>query len=174
MDALRRLLGLDGGVAEPAQEPPAPEPPHERVTMTSGRPTVLGRGWRLEVVGESYRQDAIRSAAESSAISLGGRTPVQAVLRPEPDNPHDQNAIAVMVGRWHVGYIGREDAAILRPGLWRLMEQRSAPIALEGVITGQPTLGVFLSFDPAEFGLDRELFSKEPGRSVTEAESKAP
>ena len=34
-------------------------------------------------------------------------------LRPEPDNPHDANALAVYAGRSKVGYIPRKDNALI-------------------------------------------------------------
>lgn len=57
----------------------------------------------MGVAGESYRQSAL-----SSLISLDG--PLVATLIPEPTNPHDKNAIRVVVNGQHVGYLKREAA----------------------------------------------------------------
>lgn len=56
------------------------------------------------VVGEGYRQDDLRSVA---GMENGVRTVeyVTAQLVPEPTNPHDRDAIRVLVGGAHVGYI---------------------------------------------------------------------
>lgn len=114
----------------------------------------------LEVVGESYYQDALWRI-------VGGiredrvRHDVVAMLLPEPDNEYDRNAIAVRISGLHVGYLSRHDAAAYLPGLRAIMEANPGlPIALEGVIVGGGEredgfgrLGVFLEHDPADFGL---------------------
>jgi hypothetical protein len=125
----------------------------------------------LEVVGESNYQDALWTV-------VGGRRreavryETQAVLEPEPHNPHDQNAIKVLVEGHHVGYMSREDAAAYRPGLLRLMkESPTGRVALEAqVVGGGPRrdgvgfLGIFLDHDPADFGLARQQVPS--GRSL--------
>jgi HIRAN domain len=64
----------------------------------------------LEVVGESRYQDALWAI-------VGGRRrdavryETEAVLEPEPHNPHDPNAIQVLVEGHLVGYLSRENAA---------------------------------------------------------------
>ena len=56
------------------------------------------------VAGEGYRQAELRSVA---GMVSGVRTIeyVTAQLVPEPTNPHDRNAIKVLVGGAHVGYV---------------------------------------------------------------------
>jgi rubrerythrin len=115
----------------------------------------------LEVVGESYRQDTLW------AVVGGFRTdPVRhrthALLVPEYDNPHDTNAIQVLIGGERVGYLSRDDAAEYRPGLQALMRKSTnGLVALDAVIVGggpRPDgvgrLGVFLDHDPADFGIE--------------------
>jgi hypothetical protein len=97
-----------------------------RLAYTIGKPSVLrevlgdipvrsGRRRRKQprrvrshdfmgVAGESYRQSAL-----SSLISAGG--PFLATLIPEPTNPHDNNAVKVLVNGRHVGYLKRETAS---------------------------------------------------------------
>ena len=119
----------------------------------------MGGGETLEVVGESYYQAHLWRL-------VGGfhedrvRIAVRAVLDPEPDNPHDANAVRVLVDDGVVGYLSREDAASYLPGLQALMRERESPIALDGhVVGGGPRregigmLGVFLDHDPADFGV---------------------
>lgn len=122
-------------------------------------PVVLHGGETLEVVGESYRQDALWELAGGFSADLI-RCEATAVLAPEPENPHDPNAIKVLVGGRHVGYLSRADAAVYLPGLRRLMALHGRPIALYGQIVGGGQredglgmLGVFLDHDPADFGL---------------------
>lgn len=62
-----------------------------------------------EIRGESHYQDALSEIC-------GGKTPdghlheCQAELRPEPDNPHDPNAVAVFIADNKVGYLPRLSA----------------------------------------------------------------
>ncbi|MBT2515809.1 HIRAN domain-containing protein [Arthrobacter sp. ISL-30] len=74
-----------------------------------------------EIVGESYREAQITAAL--------GRRPkldeeieqvAEALLIPEPDNPHDANAISVRVRGHVVGYLPRELADAYRPALHRI------------------------------------------------------
>jgi hypothetical protein len=114
----------------------------------------------LDVVGESYRQDALW-------LIVGGNTTehvrhdVVAILTPETKNPKDANAISVWVDGSLVGFLSREDAERYRPGLIALCQRHRRPVALRGHIIGGGLredgqigyLGVFLDHDPAEFGL---------------------
>lgn len=129
-------------------------------TQRSVEVTLLSGGQSLEVVGESYRQDALWSI-------VGGRThehvrqDVVAVLVPETANAHDPNAISIWINGLQVGFLGRLDAATYRPGLVALWQQHGKQIALSGQVVGGGRLddgsigflGVFLEHDPADFGL---------------------
>lgn len=69
---------------------------------------------RLDVVGESFHQDAIsavsgRRGAEALSFDC------VAVLVPEERNPHDPLAIAVQVDGRVVGHLGRQDARLYHP-----------------------------------------------------------
>ncbi len=58
-----------------------------------------GRTYLIGIVGESFYQDAI------AALKVGDRVE----FRHEPDNPHDQNAVAVVTGGGAlIGYVRRE------------------------------------------------------------------
>ncbi len=63
----------------------------------------------LEVVGESHYQDNLNAVC-------GGRTKdgvdliVDAMVAPEPDNPHDPNAVKVEIQGRIVGHLIRRDA----------------------------------------------------------------
>jgi tetratricopeptide (TPR) repeat protein len=151
MGVLRRLLG-GGPTKTTAQAGPSPNPPLTPTALLSG-------SHDIEVVGESHYQDALWRA-------VGGRTSeylrimTEAVLVPEPDNPHDQNAISVWISGMRVGYFSREDAAEYRAGLLALQAQTRCWIALPAVIAGggmrangPGLLGVWLAHDPSDFGL---------------------
>lgn len=64
----------------------------------------------LEVVGEaSYRQN-LRSLFGADE----GRRYFQAELCPEPDNPHDPNAVKVLIDGKTVGYLSRRMAQVYK------------------------------------------------------------
>lgn len=132
--------------------------------MSSETPVALIEGYEdLEVVGESHYQDHLWRI-------VGGRSPERvrqpcaAILVAENDNRYDPNAISVWIEQGRVGYLSRNDATALRPGLLAAQEKHGQPIALAGVICGggidRPDgphgmgfLGVFLSYDPPQFGI---------------------
>lgn len=110
LNLLRRLIGgsTSSDPSAPTHVPPMPSLSARMVRPT--RPDAV-----LEVVGESHRQDALM-------ILSGGRTedgPVNvehiAVLMPDPANPYDSNAVAVIAGGQHVGYLSRADAELWTP-----------------------------------------------------------
>jgi len=113
----------------------------------------------LRVVGESFHQDILW-------VIVGGRTrdpvrhEIHALLVAEHGNPHDPDAVSVWIAGHRVGHLGREDAGLLRPGLIRLQRQHKRAIALPGHVIGGGadgdrlrSLGVFLTFDAAAFGV---------------------
>ena len=146
---LNRRASADRSAAASAPAQVAP-PPATNVVLFGGRHD-------LEVVGESQYQDAL---GERPAAARPSASEVQAVLLPEPDNPYDPNAITVLIDGAKVGYLCRDDAHAYRPGLLALGARYQALIALAGVVVGggmrqdgPGLLGVWLSHDPADFGL---------------------
>jgi hypothetical protein len=120
---------------------------------------LLGGSHDLEVVGESHYQDTLWRVA-GGRTSERVRVETQAMLVREPDNPHDANAISVRIDGATVGYLCRDDARAYRPGLLALETRHEACISLAGVVVGggirqdgPGMLGVWLSHDPADFGL---------------------
>lgn len=106
----------------------------------------------FDIVGESFYADEIRKLIEAAGplVKQYGdwrKLGVQFYLVPEPNNPHDSNAIAVWTGseeRFNrrtaikVGHIDRETASI-----WA--SRIKTPTAIEGVIVGkQDNFGVKL------------------------------
>ena len=93
---------------------PAPDPPEQGVPQV---PQLrLGSCSRVDVVGESYYQQALTAICHGQERS--GNVPIdKAVLIPEPDNPHDRNAVRVTVSGRTVGYLSREDAGRYQPPL---------------------------------------------------------
>jgi len=85
---------------------------------------------------------------------------VAALLVREPDNQYDPNAIAVWVGGVKVGHLSRGAAARMLAGLIALERSEGRRIALPGTVVGGGMrgdgiglLGVFLRYDPEDFGL---------------------
>jgi hypothetical protein len=124
---------------------------------SGAQPRLYSGDETLEVVGESFHQDLLWKL-------VGGRTttpvrcPIRAHLVPEPRNPEDRNAVMVQIDGRSVGYLSRSDAAIHLPGLERL--RAKGPVELAGVIVGggmredgMGRLGVFLDYDPRDFGI---------------------
>jgi hypothetical protein len=86
---------------------------------------------QIEVAGETYHVKSIKRVFQQFGmpISDGGCTleEVECILAPEPWNPHDPNAVAVMIGSHHVGYLPADLAVDYAHGLARL--------AANGVLT---------------------------------------
>jgi collagen type III alpha len=110
----------------------------------------------IALVGESFYQEALWMAVASN-YDRGERVrhPVVVVLYPEPNNPHDRNAISGWIGGLKVGHFSREDAAAFRASVEALMAENGQPIALHGVIAGggqrsdgPGNLGVWLYYPP--------------------------
>jgi hypothetical protein len=130
----------------------------------------------LEVVGESHRQANLwRVVGGQHRPEVHVRMDVYAMLLAEDGNPYDPNAVSVWISGLMVGYLPRDQARTLRPGLLAAQEREGKPIALEGVIVGggmradgPGRLGVFLSYDPEDFGL-----SAPPEASYADARLRA-
>lgn len=75
----------------------------------------------FEIVGEAYREAQI-TAALGRPVKQNQEVEetYEALLVPEPDNPHDPNAISVRVRGQVVGYLSREAAAAYRPIVHRI------------------------------------------------------
>ena len=63
----------------------------------------------MEAVGESHYQDAFRSIC-GGHNRYGHEHECRAQLVLDPGNQHDPNAVKVVVGRHHVGFLGRDQA----------------------------------------------------------------
>jgi hypothetical protein len=141
--------------------PAAPSSPGLDIAVSAPPLDVVlyGGGHDLEVVGESFYQDALwRVVGVRSTERV--RMEIEAVLVAETDNAYDDNAISVWIGGVKVGHLSREDAEAYRPGLLALQAREGKSIALRGVIVGGGVrqdglgfLGVWMSHDPADFGL---------------------
>jgi hypothetical protein len=142
---LRRLLGQPNEIRTAASRP-----------GSVNANAIFGGSEPLEVVGESFYQEALRKIAGPTTEYV--RIPVIGTLLPEVDNQYDANATSVWVSGLKVGHLSRDDAALFRKGLLDLQRRVGSAIALPGFIVGggegRPSYGVFLNYDPAAFGLE--------------------
>jgi HIRAN domain len=124
----------------------------------------------VAVVGTSYRQDVLRTLPTTSSSpylgEVGGRARYvaedqidgrwfRAALRPEPENEHDPNAIAVDAeSAGQVGYLSRDDALAYTPVFAALrtrgVERATCPAYLVGEEKAEQTLGVMLCLSKPE------------------------
>jgi hypothetical protein len=120
------------------------------------RPTV---GGFVFAVGESIYLDELKEILRGTPKRKGKYETI-ATLSPEPLNPHDANAIRVLIRTKPVGYLSRADAKTFR-------KSHSAAIAsakiiqckarLTGGTRGKPNIGVLLDFD-----INEEVRYKRP------------
>ena len=153
--ATSKRNGGGQGKLEAAQEDERPAWMRDGIKVT-----LLDGNEDLEVVGESYYQENLWRLVSPHRRGERVRSDVYAVLVAENDNPHDPNAVAVWVQGLKVGHLSRANARRYRPGPLRLENRYGQPIALEGEIVGggiredgPGRLGVFLRYDPTDFGL---------------------
>lgn len=122
----------------------------------------------VRAVGVSHYQEPLRRV---SGAGLEGpvRHQVRAALAPEPENPHDPNAVTVRVEGELVGYLSREDAVRYGPVVRLLGEHGGrltcdATIGRRGADGGTSNLGVFIELPrPVEALLEAETIVR--GRS---------
>lgn len=97
----------------------------------------------LEIVGESYRQSAIKKLWRQG----GAQRTFEAELVPENNNPHDQNAVRVEIEGVHVAYLSRESAKEYR-GYMSTARCRIPVHLVQGGSEG--TVGVFTGRSAAD------------------------
>jgi Protein of unknown function (DUF2510)/HIRAN domain len=83
----------------------------------------------VEVAGESYRENEIVGAlGRRPKLNEEIELVVDAALVPEPDNPHDGNAISVRVNGHVVGYLERNEAKEYKPVIHRVAASGLTPL----------------------------------------------
>ena len=111
----------------------------------------------VAAVGESNYQEALIAICGSKRWERVAFDCVAALV-PQPENPHDSNAIAVQVDGRLMGYLSRTDARAYR----RLVDDAKPQyIACKARIAGReegsetPNLGIFLKLPPPTETIDR-------------------
>ncbi|MDX1785281.1 hypothetical protein [Roseovarius sp. ZX-A-9] len=84
------------------------------------------RGYTHAIVGEASYQDNIEKIVGGKG-QYSAKYECMATLECENNNPHDENAVAVKIGKRLVGYLAREDAASYRSELQSI--DASLPLA---------------------------------------------
>jgi hypothetical protein len=106
---LKRLISKLLGASNPISnvQPVAPKAETDVLHLAPGR------GFTQQVVGESRRQDAFEKVMGKRKAE-GFRKEVIAQLVFDDGNPVDSNAVGVLLDRYHVGFIPKEDARVFR------------------------------------------------------------
>lgn len=133
MGWLARLLGLERQSTPRAKKPPRLQEPGN---------LILNSGYTLDVVGEGSYQEALLRIAGGYSRD-GHRITIPAVLRPEPENLHDQYAVAVLIDRQKIGYLPAEKAKLFREKVPELKDFRCGAVILGGWRTNQHDSGHF-------------------------------
>jgi hypothetical protein len=92
----------------------------------------------IEIVGESGYQDYLRT--------LRRRRELEIVLRPDPTNAHDRNAVVVLIDDQPVGYLPRAAAKEWQPLLAAAEAEGfyvAGPAEILGGTKDKPNMGVF-------------------------------
>ena len=135
--AAKKYGSADPAPTAPAPEAPAPTPStprrtRERRPVPKYKPAENCESYNFDVAGTHYRQDDIEelmddnpeygytkkeikeNALEDTRLYKYNIAVINADLVPEPDNPHDPNAIKVMADGVLVGYVPAAETETVR------------------------------------------------------------
>jgi hypothetical protein len=102
----------------------------------------------MRVVGESHCQSVLARLQRRCVPGIEGRPSFPVALVPEPTNPYDEHAVAVVSDAGRVGYLPREDARRYGPSLRALAAQGFDGGSCVGLLNGgqrdRPNFGVTL------------------------------
>jgi hypothetical protein len=93
-----------------------------------------GRGFTFEIVGEASHQEAL-DAICGGKCEDGHNIQVVAQLCFQEDNPHDPNAIVVLINGKVVGYVPRYLAPDMREAILKLRPEER-PVTCDGKVVG--------------------------------------
>jgi len=96
-----------------------------KILVPKGADVVMNSGpgtFECEVVGESHYQDELRQIVRDEGLdpTQPGELFCQVFLLCETENPHHENAVAVVLRQKVVGRLSRADADVLAPQLRKL------------------------------------------------------
>ena len=98
----------------------------------------LGRA--VEVVGESNYGDAYVALVGDRQLPID----TFATLTPEPNNPYDAQAVAVVIGGHKCGHLARGDARGFRAQIDRTIRTHGSAVVLAQIVGGPGRYGVYL------------------------------
>lgn len=114
----------------------------------AGRFAALPEDGFMRVAGESHCQPALQRMRGRCVPGAEGRPSFSVALVPEPENPYDKHAVAVMSEAGRVGYLPREDARRYGPTLRALQragyDGASCTALLNGGTRDKPSFGITL------------------------------
>jgi hypothetical protein len=100
------------------------------------RPRVPMAGPWIDIVGESFYQGNIERL-DRGRRAVGQEVAFEALVVPTPSNPHDRNAVAIVVPTiGQVGHLSRQDAAAFRTIALGLLTNGSVGVA-QGRLIGE-------------------------------------
>ena len=105
-----------------------------------------GVGGYVQAVGESNYQPALKMA-RSNAIKNDDHLMFWAIIEPENNNPHDENAVVIKYRGEKLGYLCKSDAKMFRASYAEAISRNlpmAARAALTGGVPGKPTIGLML------------------------------
>lgn len=106
--------------------PTEPRPRSRLVLPGAGGGATLPGGEEVDVVGESWHQDELLALTGGRRRYGGVDVAALAWLVPDPSNPADPDAVAVVIDDRVVGHLGRADARRLRPAIDRARADHGA------------------------------------------------
>jgi len=134
MGILNWLFGSKKSAEKGRQQPRSPAPLAAKLSSEHKGPEVIytGKGFPLEVVGESNYQAALQHIC-GGHNRHGHEVEVRASLKRQPDNPHDSNAVVVLIESEIVGHLAREQAARISQ---QMLEDDVAEVRCNAKIVG--------------------------------------
>jgi hypothetical protein len=173
-DAMRAELIAQKAFSALSAPPPTPEPPNaqteqapvfgrapkyairiDQLELDDGDHCDLGtgHGYAVAIVGESYRQTALRDLSAGRRLR-GEEVRFTAAVTPEPTNPYDANAVRIdILNGVQIGYLSREDAAAYALVLKTVIATGKQGVCRARLIGGtadKPSIGVLLDLSNPE------------------------
>ncbi|MEO6042184.1 MAG: HIRAN domain-containing protein [Croceibacterium sp.] len=130
----------------------------------------------FDAVGES--RDT-RDGVSRQHVILRCNPGDQVSLERQPDNPHDPNAVLILCAGGDVGFLCREDAALVSPALDVGTEYRAQVHKIKGGVPDAPTYGLQLAIAwvgqklPVPIELDDVQIKSRRGKLATEGRGRS-
>lgn len=117
---------------------------------------LMSGNFHLAIVGEASYQEELRRLVAGRG-EPGARVEVRAVLKPEPNNRYDSNAVAVYAESGGIiGYLSREDAEELQPLIINFVQDGKTYPSCMAMLAGgygeKTNIGVWLDLDVEGLG----------------------